>query len=102
MGFAPNYKSVDFENMIVHSADPDIRLMTSRFDEKFKTGEMLEDRPHPYDPSRTLLSDLDDTIARYEKARAARGQADTYDMSEVATLRRKIIDEYKPFEYEKY
>lgn len=33
MGFAPDYKSIDWENMIVHSADPDLRMMTDRFDE---------------------------------------------------------------------
>lgn len=73
MGLTPDYKSIDFDNMIVHSADPDIRLMTSRFDEKFNSGEMIVDQQHPYDPSRTLLNDVEDTIGRYEKARAARG-----------------------------
>jgi hypothetical protein len=101
-GFAPDYKSVDWETMTVHSADPDLKLMTARFDEKFNNGELLVDKQHPFNPTRTLLREVEDTVARYERARAARGHPDTYDMTEINILRKKIIDEYQPFEYTKF
>jgi len=60
-----------------------------------KNGEYIQDKQHPSDPNRTLLTDLESTFEKYENAREKRGLGETIDLSEITILRQRLSEEYK-------
>ena len=64
LGIEPSIHSI--KNKIPYPADPELAQMLRQQEGRLESGELLKDRPHPTDSSRTLLGDFEQTLEKYQ------------------------------------
>ena len=64
LGIEPSIHSI--RNKIPYPADPELAHMLRQHEGLLESGDLIQDRPHPTDSSRTLLNDFESTLEKYQ------------------------------------
>lgn len=93
-GVHPTYASMDWEQRVAYSSEPDLERLQRQHQENFNDGSFLIDKPHPTDKNRSMLKDMEDMLGKYDKARDNTKWKNSWDMKDISAFRRHIREEY--------
>ena len=103
LGINPDYKSVDWNRhgqIVVNSADPEIAAAQDLVAGSNAQEDFLRDKMHPTKEGRTLLTDMEKLLTKYEATADKLDDDDLdfpiIDYRQISKIRRALKNDYQP------